>query len=475
MSTQDVAVDPLFDPRPTPEADAVARLVRALELTEGFALMLCRAHPSQFAELMGAVEAALPGKRIQQIVCDTPRWNLLPLLANEVTSPPPDAVFVSGLERWLRAEMAARSLEAVSARFLFNLNAHRNDFAKYVHCPLVLWIPDHILLALQRYAPDFFSVHSVLIRFAPPDTRQPAALEQARDAADGLEQASLLSLTPPEREARMEELTQALGALRELPEAQRDAVLESNVLDRLAALHAGQGRYSQAEPLYREALDIRRAALPTDHPLIASSLNNLANVYESEGRYSEAEGLLADALAIRRIALPPSHPDIAASLNNLAVHYETQGRYAEAEPLYQEALGIRRAALPEGHPDIAASLNNIARLRVRQERLAEAEPLYAESLGIRRAALPEGHPDIAASLNNLATLYESQGRYSEAGPLYERASTAMERAVGGEHPDARIIARNVKRLADRLQAGSDESGSPGGPPSPAPDNRPASE
>ncbi len=39
------------------------------------------------------------------------------------------------------------------------------------------------------------------------------------------------------------------------------------------------GDYAAAEPLYRQALEIRRMALGEDHPDYAASLNNLAGLY----------------------------------------------------------------------------------------------------------------------------------------------------------------------------------------------------
>ncbi|HEY9865018.1 MAG TPA: tetratricopeptide repeat protein, partial [Candidatus Obscuribacterales bacterium] len=77
-------------------------------------------------------------------------------------------------------------------------------------------------------------------------------------------------------------------------------------------------------------------ALPPDYPDLATHLNNLATLYRSQGRYSEAEPLFLEALAINRQALPPNHPSLATSCNNLANLYRHQGRYSEAEPLYQE-------------------------------------------------------------------------------------------------------------------------------------------
>ena len=92
------------------------------------------------------------------------------------------------------------------------------------------------------------------------------------------------------------------------------------------------------------------------------SLNNLAVLYTEQGRYAEAEPLYKRALAIDEKALGPDHPDVATALNNLAGLYDDQGRYAEAEPLYKRALAIREKALGPDHPDVAASLNNLAAL-----------------------------------------------------------------------------------------------------------------
>ena len=44
------------------------------------------------------------------------------------------------------------------------------------------------------------------------------------------------------------------------------------------------GNYAAAEPLLRQALEIRRTALGEDHPDYAASLNNLAVLYCDDGQ-----------------------------------------------------------------------------------------------------------------------------------------------------------------------------------------------
>ena len=107
-----------------------------------------------------------------------------------------------------------------------------------------------------------------------------------------------------------------------------------------------QAQYAEAEPLYKQAMEIWRTALGERHPSYAASLNNLVELYRAMGRHAEAEPLYKQAMEIRRTALGERHPDYATSLNNLAVLYYAMGRHAEAEELRKKAMAIHRR--PEG-------------------------------------------------------------------------------------------------------------------------------
>ncbi|NEP23597.1 tetratricopeptide repeat protein [Moorena sp. SIO3I6] len=219
-------------------------------------------------------------------------------------------------------------------------------------------------------------------------------------------------------------------------------------LNNLALLYQSQGRYAEAEPLLQQALALRKKLLGEDHPDVAESLNNLAVLYHSQGRYSEAEPLLQQALALIKKRLGQDHPDVATSLNNLALLYSNQGRYAEAEPLYQQALALIKKRLGENHPRVAISLNNLAGLYQHQGKYAEAEPLYQQALALRKKLLGQNHPDVADSLNNLAALYQHQGRYKKAEPLYQQALALRKKLLGENHPD---VAESLNNLAALYQ------------------------
>ena len=117
---------------------------------------------------------------------------------------------------------------------------------------------------------------------------------------------------------------------------------------------------------------------------VATELNNLAEAYRLQGRYAEAEPLYKHSLAIREKALGPEHPRVATTLNNLAVLYQAQARYAEAEPLYKRSLGILEKTLGSGHPQLAQSLlGNYAALLRKTNRAAEAAKMEARAKRIR--------------------------------------------------------------------------------------------
>jgi CHAT domain-containing protein/Tfp pilus assembly protein PilF len=218
------------------------------------------------------------------------------------------------------------------------------------------------------------------------------------------------------------------------------------LLNNLGMLYAGMGDYAKAEPLYQRALKIREKTLGPEHPNTAISLNNLALLYGLMGDYAKGEPLCQRALRIREKAFGPEHPGTAASLNSLAALYHAMRDYAKAEPLYQRALRILEKALGPEHPGTTENLDCLAMLYEAMGDYAKAEPLYQRVLKITEKAFGPEHPNTAFSLNHLALLYVAMGDYAKGELLCRQALRIQEKALGPEHPSTAAILNNLALL-----------------------------
>lgn len=229
-----------------------------------------------------------------------------------------------------------------------------------------------------------------------------------------------------------------------------DYVLQPGLLVQLdglavqAAHHCAEGRYSAAEPLYRQMVELSRQQGGQGHPQVAVGLSYLAKIYVAQKRYDEAEDLYLEALELRYNAYGENHSDVAASLNDLGYLYEMQNLWEEAEPLYVKSLELRQRLLEDFHPDVVMSLTNLAHLYEAQHRYQSAESLYRQVLRLLKRRSGSQHPDVATGLNNLAYLYESQRRYDKAAMLYQQALDLRWRLLGPDHPD---VATSLNNLA----------------------------
>jgi hypothetical protein len=67
-------------------------------------------------------------------------------------------------------------------------------------------------------------------------------------------------------------------------------------------------------------------------------MSNLADDYLGEGKYTQAEALSVETLNIRRRILGETHRDTLVSMHNLAAVYLKAGKHPQAEILLREAL-----------------------------------------------------------------------------------------------------------------------------------------
>jgi serine/threonine protein kinase len=171
-------------------------------------------------------------------------------------------------------------------------------------------------------------------------------------------------------------------------------LVRARLLHEIGTIYLGHGDTEAAAPLLDEALKLRRAHLPADHPDLARSLSGIAMLRFATGDWSCIDHY-QEAIAILKKQSDPETLELAEAESGLAVCLDFTDRQQAIE-LYTHALKIRRARLGEhdlqtlttifllavSHPDFARRLVLISELLTGLEK-SSADPLLAE--GLRKA------------------------------------------------------------------------------------------
>jgi len=82
--------------------------------------------------------------------------------------------------------------------------------------------------------------------------------------------------------------------------------------------------------LYVQALELWKKLLGSEHPNVALSMNNLAALYDAQGRYAEAEPLFKQALTMCEKMLGVNHPNTHTVRQNFEI-FQKEKASREAE------------------------------------------------------------------------------------------------------------------------------------------------
>jgi tetratricopeptide (TPR) repeat protein/tRNA A-37 threonylcarbamoyl transferase component Bud32 len=215
-----------------------------------------------------------------------------------------------------------------------------------------------------------------------------------------------------------------------IDELDHDPVLQALLLENLAHVDMGLGRYDEATRLAARAVELRRPLDPDS--AFVTALNALGMTYNQRGLPDSARGVYAEALPLSRQIMGVEHDETLALMNNLAIVYGRLDRNEEAKSLLREMIEIERRVLPnESVRSIA--LSNLGVQLAAEGDFGEAQRLLREALDVRVAA--DGEETIGASfaMDNLGMALREAGRYDEAEPFLRRGMEIRREILGEEH------------------------------------------
>lgn len=121
-----------------------------------------------------------------------------------------------------------------------------------------------------------------------------------------------------------------------------------------------QGKYDEALPLAKRALQIREKLLPRTDPRVSAALVNVGEVYIAKRDYNAAKQTFERLLPIQEERFGPTHENLGPTLDRLAVLNHSLGNMSKAEDMYQRALAVREKAFGPENVMIAEPLFSLA-------------------------------------------------------------------------------------------------------------------
>lgn len=215
------------------------------------------------------------------------------------------------------------------------------------------------------------------------------------------------------------------SVLRKVQESTATNTQLSNNYSTLANVYYQQGRYQEAEPLYKKMIAIDETTLGADHPGLADDLNNLALLNIAQQRYTDAEPLLKRALSIYQKAYGPDNLLAVKCQANLASVYEHLNNNTQAESLYKSALSVSQSSLGPNDAETAQLLNDLAFLAFKQGRYNDASTFYKWAIASAEGAYGSNSPLLAACLKDYALALRKLNEIAQAEQIEERAQAIL--------------------------------------------------
>jgi eukaryotic-like serine/threonine-protein kinase len=274
-----------------------------------------------------------------------------------------------------------------------------------------------------RFAGDLRGLAVLLREMGHPDSAlvmldSAMAMRNARSAPDrvalgsDLADRALMLRALDQYDSAAAHYRQALDLLDSDGSAGRDVI---NVLNNYAFLLRRMDDAAGAEPLYRRALELQRAATGELDPTVQRIRMNLARVLDDLARHDEAEALFRARIAAAEAAWGAESWQAGDAHGELGAHFYDLGEYAAAEAAIRESMRIYTVSLGAGHSYTGHARTWVGNTLAAQGRYADAEAELLAALAVLQQATDSGaRAREARARAALAELYDAWGQPTRA-------------------------------------------------------------
>lgn len=229
-----------------------------------------------------------------------------------------------------------------------------------------------------------------------------------------------------------------------------------NSMVRCIASYMWSRAESRADQLAVDALALARW-LAADHEPVYQRLRHMrAWSLREQGRFSEAEDLFREVLSeLMRIPGGAMRGDTLRARHDLAWTIGRQGNWVDAEDQFREVLRRRRERRQRrggrgDDPDILHTRCMLCWSIGKQGRWPEAERDYRQLADDRTGVLGPYHADTLDTRENIGKALAWQGRWAEAEREWDQLTALRSATLGERNPDALRTRQLAAYAAGRL-------------------------
>jgi tetratricopeptide (TPR) repeat protein len=214
----------------------------------------------------------------------------------------------------------------------------------------------------------------------------------------------------------------------------------------LASVYRDQGKYDQAEALFRDVLR-QMEKFGADHPDTLNCKHSLAQLYSARGEDDKAEPLLQQAVdgATRKLGF--AHPRTQVYYQSLLGLYRRWGKPEKAEPPLRRRVDFLRSKGELESPAAVPALEELGKCLLAQKKYPDAEKVLADCLRVSEKTQP-GRWTTSATRSALGEALAGQKKYANAEPLLVQGYEGLEKRADKIPPQVRIV--RLKEALERL-------------------------
>ncbi|MCB0842082.1 MAG: CHAT domain-containing protein, partial [Bacteroidetes bacterium] len=221
----------------------------------------------------------------------------------------------------------------------------------------------------------------------------------------------------------------------------------ANTLHGMGVVSWKRRKFSQAESLANQSLELKRKLFGENHLSVAAAYDILGLIAQQKGEYAFSIRLFKKALKIRET----KKESLSSDYNHLGLAYFHSGNYYQAETYYLKAIeALNQQSIPPLNQSRGRNYMNLGNVYLNLGDFDQAESYYREAIYIFQQLYGPNHDGVAIGYFNLSHILAENSEIEKALGQCEKALEIFQEMYGAKHERIALVKQNLGHLYGRL-------------------------